>query len=268
MPRKCLFIALLGLFAQQMGAQQTDYDAIIQPVDAKARDIAEYMVQLAWLNSPEGRIAESELLNSRSENKNTRKEWMRDVNASFNINESNLKGADTLGNVFFPRYNFGLTLNLYNILSQKEKNNIGKRRMDIAEERIHQRKSEIRADALTAWANFRLAREIFKGAEHGRTGFEQQLHPHPAIVQKRRGHPGAIHHHLRHLLRGPGGTDQGPDRSGNRQIQTRGNHRTALGNKCSIRLKKIKILVGSFKWQVSSGKFRVKSCRFAAGLNL
>lgn len=162
MPHKYLFVALLGLFAQQIGAQQTDYDAIIQPVDAKARDIAEYMVQLAWLNSPEGRIAESELLNSRSENKNTRKEWMRDVNASFNINESNLKGADTLGNVFFPRYNFGLTLNLYNILSQKEKNNIGKRRMDIAEERIHQRKRQIRADALTAWANFRLAREIFK----------------------------------------------------------------------------------------------------------
>lgn len=162
MPHKYLFVALLGLFAQQLGAQQTDYDAIIQPVDAKARDIAEYMVQLAWLNSPEGRIAESELLNSRSENKNTRKEWMRDVNASFNINESNLKGADTLGNVFFPRYNFGLTLNLYNILSQKEKNNIGKRRMDIAEERIHKRKREIRADALTAWANFRLAREIFK----------------------------------------------------------------------------------------------------------
>ena len=67
-----------------------------------------------------------------------------------------------MGNVFFPRYNFGLTLNLYNILSQKEKNNIGRRRMDIAEERIHQRKREIRADALTAWANFRLAREIFK----------------------------------------------------------------------------------------------------------
>lgn len=143
-------------------AQQTDYDAIILPVDAKARDIAEYMVQLAWLNSPEGRIAEAELLNARSENKNTRKEWMRDVNASFNINESNLRGADTLGNVFFPRYNFGLTLNLYNILSQKEKNNIGRRRLDIAEERIHQRQREIRAEALTRWADYRLAREIFK----------------------------------------------------------------------------------------------------------
>ena len=50
----CSAIFLI-LFAQA-NAQLTDYDAIIQPVDAKARDIAEYMVQLAWLNSPEGRI--------------------------------------------------------------------------------------------------------------------------------------------------------------------------------------------------------------------
>ncbi len=155
-----LFIAFYT--SASICAQQTDYDAIIQPIDAKARDIGEYIVQLAWLNSPEGHIAESELLNARSENKNTRKEWMRDVNASFNFNESNLRGADTLGNVFFPRYNFGLTLNLYNILSQKEKNNIGRRKMDIAGEHINLRKREIRADALTSWADFRLAREIFK----------------------------------------------------------------------------------------------------------
>lgn len=162
MQRKCLQVVLFVFAAQTVFAQQTDYDAIIPPVDAKARDIAEYMVQLAWLNSPEGRIAEAEWQNAQSENKNTRKEWMRDVNASFNFNETNLKGADTLGNVFFPRYNFGLTLNLYNIVSQKEKNKIGKRRMSIAEERIHQRKREIRADALSAWAQFKLAREIFK----------------------------------------------------------------------------------------------------------
>ncbi|MDX1910723.1 MAG: TolC family protein [Saprospiraceae bacterium] len=162
MLKNSIIIGFLFGFAAPLFAQQTDYDAIIQPLDAKARDIAEYMVQLAWLNSPEGRIAEADLLNAKSEDKNTRKEWMRDVNASFNLNETNLRGADSLGNVFFPRYNFGLTLNLYNILSQKEKNRIGRRRVDIAGERIHQRKREIRADALTAWAQFRLAREIFK----------------------------------------------------------------------------------------------------------
>ena len=114
-PPKWFITTIFLLVFGQINAQLTDYDAIIQPVDAKARDIAEYMVQLAWLNSPEGRIAEAELLNAKSDNKNIRKEWMRDVNASFNLNETNLRGADTLGNVFFPRYNFGLTLNLYNI---------------------------------------------------------------------------------------------------------------------------------------------------------
>lgn len=162
MLKNAIFILIFCGLTSGIAAQQTDYDAIIQPVDAKARDIAEYMVQLAWLNSPEGRIAEAELLNAKSENKNIHKEWMRDVNASFNINESNLRGVDTLGNVFFPRYNFGVILNLYNILSQKEKNNIGKRRTDIAGERINQRKREIRATALTRWAEFRLAREILK----------------------------------------------------------------------------------------------------------
>lgn len=162
MLKNSILFLLVVVLACPLCAQQTDYDAIIQPVDAKARDIAEYMVQLAWLNSPEGRIAEAELLNSRSENKNIRKEWMRDVNASFNLNETNLRGGDSLVNVFFPRYNFGVTLNLYNILSQKEKNEIGRRRMSIAEERINLRKREIRAEALTRWAEFRLAREIFK----------------------------------------------------------------------------------------------------------
>jgi outer membrane protein TolC len=174
-----IFQLLLALCAP-LCAQQTDYDAIIQPVDAKARDIAEYMVQLAWLNSPEGRIAEADLLNAKSEDKNTRKEWMRDVNASFNLNETNLRGADSAGNVFFPRYNFGLTLNLYNILSQKEKNNISRRRMNIAEERIHQRKREIRADALSAWTEFRLAREIFKE----RSTVELELNNNFILIQQ------------------------------------------------------------------------------------
>ncbi|MFN0033596.1 MAG: TolC family protein, partial [Saprospiraceae bacterium] len=107
-------------------------------------------------------------------------EWMRDVNASFNFNESNLKGADTSGNVFFPRYNFGLTLNLYNILSQKEKNKIGRRLVSIAEERIHQRKREIRAIALLRWAEFRLAREIFKE----RSTLEQELNNNFILIQQ------------------------------------------------------------------------------------
>lgn len=180
MLKNWVFILASLCFLAPSRAQLTDYDAIIQPVDAKARDIGEYMVQLAWLNSPEGRIAETELLNAHSENKNTRKEWMRDVNASFNLNETNLRGADTLGNVFFPRYNFGLTLNLYNILSQKEKNKIGKRNTDIAGERIKQAKREIRAIALSRWASFQLTREIYKE----RSTLELELNNNFILIQQ------------------------------------------------------------------------------------
>ncbi len=59
MLKNSIFTLLTLWLFGPISAQQTDYDAIIQPVDAKARDIGEYMVQLAWLNSPEGRIAEA-----------------------------------------------------------------------------------------------------------------------------------------------------------------------------------------------------------------
>ncbi len=159
---KSLFVLGMLFLAEGICAQQTDFDAVIQPIDTKAREFSEYLVQLAWQNYPESAIAQGELLNARSDNKNIKKEWMRDVQASFNLNESNLRGVDTFGNVFFPRYNIGVTLNLYSILTQKEKSKIGHQRVDIAGHKVNQRKLEIRAETLQRWANFRLSREILK----------------------------------------------------------------------------------------------------------
>ncbi len=173
-------LSMLLLVTGTFSAQQTDFDAVIQPVDSKARDFSEYLVQLSWMNYPESAIAQDEWLNARSDNKNTKKEWMRDVQASFNLNESNLRGVDTFGNVFFPRYNIGITLNLYNILTQKEKSRIGTRRVDIAGHRVNQRKLALRAETLQRWANFRLAREIVKE----RALVEQEMNNTFIIVQQ------------------------------------------------------------------------------------
>ncbi len=159
---KSLFVLGMLFLAEGVCAQQTDFDAVIQPIDTKAREFSEYLVQLAWQNYPESAIAQGELLNARSDNKNIKKEWMRDVQASFNLNESNLRGVDTFGNVFFPRYNVGVTLNLYSILAQKEKSKIGHQRVDIAGHKVNQRKLEIRAETLQRWASFRLSRDILK----------------------------------------------------------------------------------------------------------
>ncbi len=174
-----LFFVLLFVL-HLLPAQQTDYDLIIQPVDAKARDFSEFLVQLAWLNSPEGAIAQEGVKNALSEEKNTKKEWMRDVQATFNLNESNLRSPDTSNNVFFPRYNFGITLNLYNILSQKEKNKISKGEIKVAEYKVNQRKLEIRSETLSRYTSFKLAKEILKN----RTLVEQDMNATFILIQQ------------------------------------------------------------------------------------
>ena len=161
------YLFILLCITTALSAQQTDYDAIVQPLDAKARELPEYLVQLAWLNSPDGAIALEEVKNAKDDAKNVRKEWTRDVQATFNLNEANLRSRksknDTLdNNLFFPRYNFGVSLNLYSVLSQKTKSQISKREINIAEHRVNQRKLAIRAEVLSRYAQFKLAKEVYK----------------------------------------------------------------------------------------------------------
>jgi outer membrane protein TolC len=177
---RLIFIASFLLFEGVLGAQNTDYDQVVQPLDTKARDFTEYLVQLAWQNNPEGEIVRESLKNAQSESKNTKKEWMRDIQASFNLNEANLRSPDSTSNIFFPRYNIGLNLNLFNILSQKEKNEIGKREIGIAQQKINQRKLELRAETLARYAQFKLAKEIRKV----RILAEQEVYANYILIQQ------------------------------------------------------------------------------------
>lgn len=175
-----LLICLTVLSTLHARAQQVDFDQVIQPVDSKARDFSEYLVQLAWLNSPEGAIVLDEVKNAKDVSQNVKKEWMRDIQATFNLNESNLRAPDSASNVFFPRYNFGVSLNLYNILSQKDKNKIGKRNIDIAQNKVNQRKLEIRQETLSRYANYKLAKDLLKI----RTLAEQDVYANYILIQQ------------------------------------------------------------------------------------
>lgn len=159
-----LFLLLSALFQQAIYGQQTiDYNQIIAPLDSPAVDFKEYLVQLAWINSPEGAIVAAEVLNAEDKNKNTRKEWMRDIQATVNLNEANLRSGSTAGgNIFFPRYNFGLNLNIYNVLTQKPKNDIGKREIEIAKFKVNQQKLAVRAETLSRYAEFQMTNEVLK----------------------------------------------------------------------------------------------------------
>lgn len=182
-----LFIVWIG-YVQVAHAQLTDYNQIVQPTETKARTLPEYLVQLAWLNNPNGKAAELEVRNAQDDAKNVRKEWMRDVQATFNLNEANLRRKkadprDTLGltdNVFFPRYNVGINLNMYNILSQKNKNQISRRNVDIAQFSVQEKMLTVRAETLMRYEKFKLAKEIQKT----RVQMEQEANSSFVLIQQ------------------------------------------------------------------------------------
>lgn len=176
-----LLLILSALAASNVAnAQIVDFDMVVQPIEAKARDLSEYLVQLAWLNNPESAIAQTEVRKAEAESRNRRKEWMRDVQATFNLNEANLRGVDSFGNVFFPRYNFGLNLNLNRLFTQKDQTYIGKQEVLIAQHKVNLSKLELRAETLNRFARFQLAREIVKT----RAIVEQEAYNNFVLIQQ------------------------------------------------------------------------------------
>lgn len=182
MIRKTILFALLfsAFFTANLSAQQADFDKVVQPLENKARDFSEYLVQLAWQNNPEAAIVQDELENARDASHNVRKEWTRDLQATFNLNEANIRAANNNSNLFFPRYNVGATVNLYDVLSQKDKNKIGKREVEIAAHKINQRKLEIRTETLTRFANYKLAKAVLQK----RSLAEQDIYAAYILIQQ------------------------------------------------------------------------------------
>ena len=71
-------------------------------------------------------------------------------------------------------------LNLYNLTTQRTKNSIGKRDVQIAQHRVNQRKLEIRAETLQRYAMYKLAKELYKT----RTLAEQEANANYLVIQQ------------------------------------------------------------------------------------
>jgi outer membrane protein TolC len=82
--------------------------------------------------------------------------------------------------VFFPRYNFGLNLNLFNILTQGEKNRISRREIVVAQEKVNRQMRETRAETLSRYASYKLAQRIYEA----RALVEQELNASFLLVQQ------------------------------------------------------------------------------------
>lgn len=177
---------LLGLFftIQTSTAQVVNVDTLVYPLSTTGQSFENYLVSLAWNNNPEFKVYASELKIAQTEVQIAKRAWADDWNITLNLNENNLntstEGGDpieltdetsqtlttldldevrtllessgqTLNVNNFPRYNFGLTLNLGSLLTRGKEVEIAEERVMIEQLNENHGKFEIRAEVYRAF---------------------------------------------------------------------------------------------------------------------
>ena len=162
-----LIIILLISFSFPNFAQRVDFDKVVTPSEMGTRDFKEFLVQIAWLNSPENEALEFEKKIKELEVKTTRKEWTNDLQLTFNLNETHLFPQEQLDPdlpiiTLFPQYNFSATFKLGRFLNQKHNVDMAKERVKIADADLNQKKLQVRMEVLKRYEEFEQQVEILK----------------------------------------------------------------------------------------------------------
>jgi outer membrane protein TolC len=165
-------------------AQVINTDTLVYPLSTKGQSFENYLVSLAWNNNPEFKTFASELKIAQTEVQIAKRAWADDWNITLNLNENNLNTSTESPNPVmltdetimalddvqlgelrtvlessgqainvnnFPRYNFGLTLNLGSLLTRGKEVDIAEERLFIEQLNEDQGKFEIRAEVFKAY---------------------------------------------------------------------------------------------------------------------
>ncbi len=146
-------------------SQVADFGQIVPPEGQRPTNFEDYLVQLAWLNSPETKILDFERLKEQKEVDLQKTEWMDDVKFGFNINEVSLSNVlhpsdDNL--VLYPLYQFSAGVSLGSFTNNKKKREREEFDVRIAELDGNQHKLKIRAETLARYHKLLLAIETLK----------------------------------------------------------------------------------------------------------
>lgn len=163
-----LAINFVLLFSPLLAFGQIDYNQIVAPEGTRPTSFEDYLVQLAWMNSPQTKILEYEKSKEQKEVEIQKQDWMDDVHFGFNINEVSLanvleskeKKADNL--VLYPLYQLSATVSLGTFTTNKKKKEFEQYDVLIAEMEGNQHKLAIRAETLSRYRKLLLAIETLK----------------------------------------------------------------------------------------------------------
>ena len=167
-------------------SQKVDFNRVVIPSEMGTRNFKDYLVQLAWTNSPENDVLDYEKDLREFEFKAEKKDWMDDIRFSVNLNENNLNrdtifvipGSDPSGvnqTNLFPIFNFNATLSLGTLTNRKNKLGIAKQRIKIAEANINQKKLNVRMEVLKRYENYLMYEEILKAVIQAEENANQAL---------------------------------------------------------------------------------------------
>lgn len=169
---KPLSILYVFLFAAISAvAQNVDYNKIILPEGAVIVDLEEKLVQLAWKNNPQTKMAAEAVNEAREQVSAIRANWTNTVGVTGNMNEFNIKSlgggttgtnGNNIGAGFFPRYNFYVQLPLGLLTQTPHLRKAAQARTSSAEAEVNLLKLEIRNRVLKLYKDYKLAEKIFQ----------------------------------------------------------------------------------------------------------
>lgn len=122
------------------------------------------LVAVAWKNSSIKKIGELNIATAEKETVKAKFSWLNHLSASGNLNEITLnrsQNANIIGNQF-PRYNFGLFLNLGMFVNNPMDIKISKLDQEKQMEQLRSDKNALKAEVLRRYQNYRMNQEFLK----------------------------------------------------------------------------------------------------------
>ena len=161
-----LIIAFFStMFWLPLQGQTINFNQIVVPEGQRPNNFEDYLVQLAWLNSPKRQILNLEKAKEEKEVALKRGEWMDDVNFTFNINEVSLENVlkpDPDNFVLYPLYQLSAGLSLGSLTNTRKERELEEFDVMISEMEANEYKMAIRAETLARYHKLLLAIETLK----------------------------------------------------------------------------------------------------------
>ncbi|HEY0356269.1 MAG TPA: TolC family protein [Flavisolibacter sp.] len=156
---KKIFCILLVFYFNGAGAQSL-IDSISSLRFTMVDSVGEELVKIA-MNNPALKVIDEQIEAGKYEWEIQRAGWLNNFNASFNLNEGNLKSSTTTETIgFYPRYNFNLSIPLGHFITRGKSAKKARAEYEEVIQRKEVQKANLREAVLVAYQNYQMNRYL------------------------------------------------------------------------------------------------------------